>query len=569
MKTEIHKKGMVSGMKKRSSLVAKFIIGFLIIGIAICTVTTARGYSQYKSYIQKKYNDIAYDIAEIFENYMTEEELALYMNAVEGYCMGKVSEEALEVIKETSEYQETEKLLYSLREATEANDIFLVYTNKDVILSYEEANAENWKPLTYVFDCYMVEELKFGMGQKSGFNPIFNESIVEVLETGKRADNYFISESDFGYNTSAVYPVMVDGEIKGIIGVEIPMSTLESALNEYIANSVLATVAIVVVFIVIFMIYMYRNMISPIHLIAHEAEQFVENDAEVSEKLATIKTKDEIQKLSESVLKMEIGIKEYIANITKITAEKERIGAELNVAKQIQADLLPSIFPAFPERSEFDIFATMNPAKEVGGDFYDFFMVDEDHLVFLIADVSGKGVPAALFMVIAKTLIKNQVLKGEEPAAVFEAVNNQLCENNKEGMFVTAWMGVMEISTGNLTYVNAGHNPPVVKGEDGVFRYLKCSPGFVLAGLEGIPYSQESIRLYKGDSIYIYTDGVTDTINMQEEMYGEDKLENALNIHREETPEEILKAIKEELELFAGEAEQFDDVTMLCMKYKG
>ena len=261
--------------------------------------------------------------------------------------------------------------------------------------------------------------------------------------------------------------------------------------------------------------------------------------------------------------------KEYIANITKITAEKERIGAELNVAKQIQADLLPSIFPAFPERKEFDIFATMDPAKEVGGDFYDFFMVDEDHLVFLVADVSGKGVPAALFMVIAKTLIKNQVLKGDEPAAVFEAVNNQLCENNKEGMFVTAWMGMLEVSTGNLTYVNAGHNPPAVKGEDGTFQYLKCNPGFVLAGLEGIPYTQESIQLRKGDSIYLYTDGVPDTINMQEEMYGEDKLEIALNIHKEETPEEILRAIKNELEGFAGEAEQFDDVTMLCMKYKG
>ena len=560
---------MVSEMKKRSSLVAKFIIGFLVIGIAICTATTAGGYSQYKSYIQKQYNDTAYDIAEIFESYMAEEELARYMNAVEGYCKGTVSEEEVEAIKESSDYREVEQLLHSLREATEANDIFMVYTNKDVILSYNEADAENWLPLTYIFDCYMVEELKFGIGNKSGFNPTYIESIVEVMETGERADNYFISESDFGYNTSAVYPVAVDGEIKGIIGVEIPMSTLESALNEYITNSVLVTVAIVVVFIAIFMVYMYRNMISPIHLIANEAEHFVENDAEISEKLSTIKTKDEIQKLSESVLKMEIGIKEYIANITKITAEKERIGAELNVAKQIQADLLPSIFPAFPERKEFDIFATMDPAKEVGGDFYDFFMVDEDHLVFLVADVSGKGVPAALFMVIAKTLIKNQVLKGDEPAAVFEAVNNQLCENNKEGMFVTAWMGMLEVSTGNLTYVNAGHNPPAVKGEDGTFQYLKCNPGFVLAGLEGIPYTQESIQLRKGDSIYLYTDGVPDTINMQEEMYGEDKLEIALNVHKEETPEEILRAIKNELEGFAGEAEQFDDVTMLCMKYKG
>lgn len=556
-------------MKKRSPLVAKFVIGFLIIGIAICAVTTARGYSQYKSYIEKKYNNIAYDIAEIFESYMTEEQLALYLNTTEGYFQGTVSEEELVQLKESEEYGKVEELLHSLREATEANDIFMVYSNPEVILSYDEADAENWQPLTYIFDCYMVEELKFDLGHKGGFNPAFIESIVEVLETGKRVDNYFISESDFGYNTSAVYPVMVDGVVKGIIGVEIPMATLETALQEYIVNAVAATAAIVIVFIAIFMVYMYKNMIAPIHLIAGEAEKFVENNAEISDKLDTIKTKDEIQKLSESVLKMEIGIKEYIDNITRITAEKERIGAELNVAKQIQADLLPSIFPAFPERSEFDIFASMDPAKEVGGDFYDFFMVDDDHLVFLIADVSGKGVPAALFMVIAKTLIKNQVLKGDEPFEVFETVNNQLCENNKEGMFVTAWMGMLEVASGKLTYVNAGHNPPAIKREDGTFRYLKCAPGFVLAGLEGIPYQQENIQLQKGDSIYLYTDGVTDTINVKEEMYGEDNLEKVLNANREEAPEIILNVIKKELEEFAGEAEQFDDVTMLCMKYKG
>ena len=225
-------------MKKRSPLVAKFVIGFLIIGIAICAVTTARGYSQYKSYIEKKYNNIAYDIAEIFESYMTEEQLALYLNTTEGYFQGTVSEEELVQLKESEEYGKVEELLHSLREATEANDIFMVYSNPEVILSYDETDAENWQPLTYIFDCYMVEELKFDLGHKGGFNPAFIESIVEVLETGKRVDNYFISESDFGYNTSAVYPVMVDGVVKGIIGVEIPMATLETALQEYIVNAV-------------------------------------------------------------------------------------------------------------------------------------------------------------------------------------------------------------------------------------------------------------------------------------------------------------------------------------------
>ena len=239
------------------------------------------------------------------------------------------------------------------------------------------------------------------------------------------------------------------------------------------------------------------------------------------------------------------------------------------MAKQIQADMLPSIFPAFPERREFDIFASMEPAKEVGGDFYDFFLVDDDHLAFLIADVSGKGVPAALFMVITKTLLNNHAMVGETLSEIFERVNNQLCENNKEGMFVTAWMGLLEISTGKLSYVNAGHNPPLVKGADGVFRYLQCRPGFVLAGMEDMMYQEGEVLFEKGSSIYLYTDGVTESINEKEELYGEDRLDVVLNRHKEETPEEILKAVKESMNEFVGEAEQFDDITMLCLTYRG
>ena len=556
-------------MEKRKSLVVRFVVGFMILGILICTVTTAQGYRQYKSYIQKKYNDTAYDIAEICKGYMTEEELTVYMNTAEEYTKGSISLKKLEEIKSMGSYIKMEQLLENLRNATGANDIYITYSDKEDIAGYDPAKADEWQPITYVFDCYMDEELKFELGHKGAFNPEFIEPVLEIMETGERVDNYFISQGEFGYNTSAIYPLYVDGEVKGVIGVEIPMSTLQQALHEYIVNAVWVTVAVVIVFILIFMLYMYKKMISPIDLIAKEAEKFVENDTEISEKLGKIQTGDEIQKLSESVLKMEIGIKEYIANLTKITAEKEKISAELNVATQIQADMLPSIFPAFPERKEFDIFATMEPAKEVGGDFYDFFMVDEDHLVFTIADVSGKGVPAALFMVIAKTLLKNQLLQGDSPKKLFEEVNNQLCENNKEGMFVTAWIGMLELSTGKLTYSNAGHNRPVLKRADGEFEYLSCKPGFVLAGFEGIPYTLEEIQIAKGDKIYLYTDGVTESIDETQEQFGEERLKAVLNENKDEIPEDILKAVKEKMNIFVGEAEQFDDITMVCVQYNG
>lgn len=555
-------------MKKKNSMVRKFTVGFIVLGILICSVTIGYGYFQYKSYIQKQYNTTAYQVAHVFESYMTEEEIADYIHLAEAYSKGEASLEDIEAVKNTEAYQRQVALLYDLREKMGANDIFMAYIDQDITNSFT-GDTEGWKPMTYIFDCFMEEELKFEFGEQGKFNPKYLQSIQEIFATKAAVDNYYISRSEFGYNTYALEPVVLDGEVKGLVSVEIPMSTLESALMEYVMYSVIFTILLVAFFIALYMSYLYRKMVSPINLIASEAESFVENNAEISEKLGTIHTGDEIQKLGESVLQMEIGIKEYIANLTKVTAEKERIGAELNVAKQIQADMLPSIFPAFPEKEEFDIFATMEPAKEVGGDFYDFFLVDDDHLAFLIADVSGKGVPAALFMVIAKTLMKNHAQKGESPAQVFEAVNNQLCENNKEGMFVTAWMGILEISTGKLSYVNAGHNPPVVKGADGVFRYLHCNPDFVLAGMEGLPYHQGELQIAKGDSIYLYTDGVTEAINKEEELYGEERLEMVLNQHKEEAPEEILRAVKESIDTFAGEVEQFDDITMLCLNYKG
>ena len=200
---------------------------------------------------------------------------------------------------------------------------------------------------------------------------------------------------------------------------------------------------------------------------------------------------------------MEISINEYIDNITKITAEKERIGAELNVATQIQANMLPRIFPAFPNHTEFDLYATMEPAKEVGGDFYDFFMVDEDHVALVIADVSGKGVPAALFMVIAKTLLKNQASSTSSPAEILSKVNMQLCENNDAQMFVTTWLGIYEISTGKVRAANAGHEYPALRRADGSFELLKDKHGFVLGGMEGLKFKEYEFEIEPGGVLFV------------------------------------------------------------------
>ena len=252
-----------------------------------------------------------------------------------------------------------------------------------------------------------------------------------------------------------------------------------------------------------------------------------------------------------------------------IKEAEERIDAELAFAKAIQHSALPTVHPLYDNRKEFDIFASMHTAKEVGGDFYDFYFIDEDHLAFLIADVSGKGIPAAMFMMRSKTIIKSYAESGMSVEEVFTLANEKLCEGNDAGMFVTAWMGILNIRNGKVLFANAGHNHPLVKHSDGTFEYLKSRAGFVLAGMEGVRYRKNELVLEPGDAIYLYTDGVTEATDLNEELYGEDRLHSILEKYKDETMEMICSEIKKDVDLFAGEAPQFDDITMLALKFKG
>ena len=381
-------------------------------------------------------------------------------------------------------------------------------------------------------------------------------------------------EVDYGWLMTAMTPVLhEDGTMAGYVMADISMNEVMNTRQTFLITLVALLAAVAVVFLIAFLMILRRKVIRPIDQLTQATGAFIQNnEEELAEGTATvnvpeIRTGDEVEVLADSFRKMEEDMISYIRSFMEITAEKERIGAELNVATQIQADMLPRIFPAFPERREFDIYATMDPAKEVGGDFYDFFLVDEDHLAVVIADVSGKGVPAALFMVIAKTLIKNHAQNRDTPGAVFTQTNEQLCEGNDAGLFVTAWMGVLEISTGQFVYVNAGHNPPLLKRAGGQFEWLKSRPGFVLAGMEGIRYRENTLQLEPGDELYLYTDGVTEATNSSQELFGEERLQAALNEEPDLPVHKLLPKIKGCIDAFVGEAEQFDDITMLGLHY--
>ena len=281
------------------------------------------------------------------------------------------------------------------------------------------------------------------------------------------------------------------------------------------------------------------------------------------------RTGDEIEVLAESFAALSAKTLQYVDQVKRVTAEKERIGAELTMANAIQRSQLPRLFPPFPNRHEFNLFATMKPAKEVGGDFYDFFMVDNDHVALVMADVSGKGVPAALFMMVTRMLIKSRLQSGESVAEALTNVNRQLCENNELGYFVTVWLAVLEISTGKGVAVNAGHEHPVLRRSNGKYELILYRHSLAVAAMDGVRFKQHEFQLCPGDSFFVYTDGVTEATNGQHELFGTDRMLEALNKEPDAEPDQLLKNVMDDIHRFMDGEDQFDDITMMCLKYNG
>ena len=530
--------------EKISGLSIKLITSVLLLSVLLCAAISYMGYLEFTAVLEDEYNRSAYEIAETAKTYLDPDRLEHYLET------GEIDEAYLEI--------------------QDRLDALVVSTNSYLI--YVTRLSNDYTTSTYIFDAVHPDTgfTRYALGYTAqDMDPAYQEEVARMMTTGERSAVYFYSYTQAsGAHTTAAIPVAdSSGKIVALLGVEKAMTALENARRTYVWNVMGITVLAVALFLLAYIGFLRREVVSPILTIAGEARRFAEDSVARLDLLEQVRKKDEIGALARAIGKMETDIVQYVENLTAVTAEKERIGAELNVATQIQADMLPRIFPAFPERQEFEVYATMNPAKEVGGDFYDFFLVDDDHLAVVIADVSGKGVPAALFMVIAKTLIKNHAQNRETPGEVFTQTNAQLCEGNDAGLFVTAWMGVLEISTGKFVYVNAGHNPPLLKRAGGQYEWLKSRPGFVLAGMEGIRYRENTLELMPGDTLYLYTDGVTEATSSAQELYGEERLQAALNEASELPVSQLLPRIKNCIDTFVGDAEQFDDITMLGLQY--
>lgn len=552
-------------MHKKRKLARKIVLGFLLMGIGISAISVVVGVIGFGDYIKRRYNNTAYDIAETVQTYLEEDELLAYVELLQAPEFATDADQCRTVMR-TKGYQETVKRIADLRVSMGAADIFIAAVDMEQ-LNETAADKEGWAPLCYLFDTFKDEDKNFKFGERGNFNPLYINDIKWQMQTGRRTSNYYISKSDFGYNTSAVLPILPeDRDFPLLICVEIPMVTLQEAIADFSFHTIGTIVIVMALSLFLFMYYLYKRVIRPIDVIAAETEAFGVSGKQLSEKLPNVKTGDELQGLAESVLRMEQGILDYVKHITAVTAEKERISTELNVAAEIQANMLPGIFPAFPERKEFDLYASMTPAKEVGGDFYDFFPVDREHLVMVVGDVSGKGVPAALYMVISKTLIKSETYDSLSPGKILEEVNEQLCENNGFDMFVTVWLGIMEISTGRVTAANAGHEFPAVGRADGTFTLLKDPHGFVLGGMAGSKYKEYEFELRQGECLFVYTDGVPEAANTGEEFFGTDRMLEILKQNPRANPEQKIRQVMAGIDEFVGEAPQFDDITMLCVQ---
>ena len=378
------------------------------------------------------------------------------------------------------------------------------------------------------------------------------------------------NNEEYGYLASAYVAILNRaGTPVALASVDISMDMIDQQIRQFLGLTLCVVLVVLLLSIFAYYYYVRRILIRPLGTLHHAAIGLVESRMEnLSDFKVDLHTGDELEDLSDSFRYMVSELNEYIRDLSRVTAEKERIGAELDVARHIQASMLPCIFPAFPERHEFDIYASMTPAKEVGGDFYDFFLVDDDHLAIVMADVSGKGVPAALFMMISKTLLKSAAQSGLSPKAVLEKVNNQLCENNDAEMFVTVWLGILEISTGKMKCANAGHEYPAIMRRGGGFQLFKDKHGLVLAGMEGARYREYELELNEGDRLFVHTDGVPEATNADTVLYGTDRMLHALNEAKDRSCCELLASLHHDVDAFVGAADQFDDITMLCIELR-
>ena len=560
--------------RRRHSLAAKTVRSTLMTSILLATIALLVGLGFYGYDLSKEYIKNASDIARnVSESLQSGSDPQPYVDEIMGIYRGLSEEER------QASGTEAYRARFSDVTSTEA------YRKALAAMLYEHSRiSSDYVIYLAMYDrdtCAMVYLADPEMDEPSGlypgdWEPVREKGLRKFLEWNGSGRLYDLGKTEkYGWICTVGYPLYgEDGRPYAFSLVDMSINSVISGMHDFALQLLVSMLGLTVLIAWFMTAAMKKTLVKPINDIAEAALGYVQDRRAGilrSDHFAhlDVHTGDEVENLALIMEDMETDLNEIEGSLTAITAQNERISTELTLATRIQAAFVPHIFPPFPNRPEFDIYASMEPAKEVGGDFYDFFLIDEDHLGLVMADVSGKGVPAALFMMVTKIILKNSAMLGQGPAAVLTKANESISANNQEDMFVTVWIGVLEISTGRLTCANAGHEYPVFRKPGGSFEVIKDKHGFVVGGMSGIKYREYELQLEPGAKLFLYTDGVPEASNAANELFGMERMLAALNTAPDDVSKGILSNVHRALRSFVKDVEQFDDVTMLCLDYKG
>lgn len=525
---------------KKRSIRKRLYAGLLLMSIAIVIFTSISVAIRHYRFIEESYTERAYDIIDIVCD-------VIEADRIPGYIASGEKDDY---------YDEFYNFMNTVAHEADLRYFYIFVPEDD--------------GATYIWDTSGWDEEANTFLESVPYDKNDQEIAYQIMGNEYPRKIHIVREIDNVWIAAAFAPVIdKNGQPVAIVGMDMRVKDFMLTITGYFVSILVSVMALIFVTVYVFVRYLKKNFLEPINVLSEATTHMVENMDSEEQFVHAIHTGDEIEDLADSFQTMEKELREYISENIRITSERERINAELDLAAQIQEGMLPTDFPAFPDCSEFDLYATMNPAKTVCGDFYDFFMTDEDHIALVMADVSGKGISAALFMAISKAIIKNRALAGGSPAQILTDVNNQLARSNTNAMFVTVWLAIVDLRTGKGLAANAGHEHPALRrGYDGQFELSVYSHSIVVGVIENTKYEEHEFELKPGDAIFVYTDGVPEAINNADQLFGLDRMIAALN-EPADSPEACTGNVKRAIEDFVQEADQFDDITMMIFEYFG
>ncbi|MBO4278758.1 MAG: serine/threonine-protein phosphatase [Spirochaetales bacterium] len=533
----------------RSSM-AFNIIGVIILILNVFAIVVASiGYASFTSAFLKEYSVTTYHMADTATTLVNGDHL-------DEYISGQLMEE----------YQQTKRYLAGYCKRMAVSIVYVIRVDQsDYNSFYSVFNLVN-------NDVDKTEYTAWELGyQRATTNDEYRQKYIALYNREVPYETIYRTRTTDGQHPHITTMVPVKnsaGEVSGLLCIQRPMSEINNARFPYLITIAVGTVLLVVIASFLAVTILRKRFIKPLHKVSVEASRFAKENTK-GESLSGISRYRELSELANSIDTMETDMVTYIDNLTAATVEKEKITAELSLAHTIQINSIPNTFPAFPDRTDFDIYGSMDPAKDVGGDFYNFFFVDDDHLALVIGDVSGKGIPAALFMMVTNILIRDRAHMGSLPSEILKSANSILTERNPADMFVTVWLGILELSTGKLVAANAGHEYPAIRRAGGGFELFKDKHGFVIGGMADISFKDYELQLSPGDKLFVYTDGVPEATSSADGMFGTQRMLGSLNTDPEASPEQVLKNVRIAVDSFVKDDEQFDDLTMMCVEYKG